>query len=278
MKKVAKGKIGVFDSGLGGLTILKAIVKLMPEREYIYLGDNLRAPYGGKSQAEIFKYTLAGVEWLFNQGAEIVILACNTASSNSLKRIQQEVLPIKYPKKKLLGIIIPTAEEVKGYSQSGHIGILATEATVLSGAFDLEIKKRGQAINVVCQTGGKLVELIEKNENESIVLSEIKRVIGELIDRDGLIDVILLGCTHYALIADQIVGILPKNIKAIGQADLVAIKLSDYLERHKDVRDRLSSLSAVQFYTTNDSDQVKNLMKKFYATDIPISLASYSVA
>lgn len=233
------GKIGIFDSGLGGLTILKEIIKLMPEREYLYLGDNLRAPYGNRSQKEIFEFTLAGVKWLFENGAEIAILACNTASANALRKIQQEILPFKYPDKKALGIIIPTVENMENFSQSNHIGILATKATVESTVFEKETKKHNAKIKVVCQSGGKLVSLIEKNKNQNLLLAEIKKVADELIGKDELIDVIILGCTHYPLIEKQIKKVLPKNIKVISQGGIVAEKLADYINRHDEISKKI---------------------------------------
>ena len=276
MKK-HNGKIGIFDSGLGGLTILREVVRLMPNREYVYLGDNLRAPYGNRTQKKIFAYTLAGVEWLFQQGAEIVILACNTASANALRKIQQEVLPHKYPSKRVLGIIIPTAEEAIGFSKSGHVGVLATVATVLSGVFEKEVEKYSPEIKVSSQSGGKLVELIERNKNKKILQKEIENVTEKLISKDALIDAIILGCTHYALIKNEIKKIVPKNISVIEQGEIVAIKLSDYLKRHVEIRKRLSRISSVCFYTTADSDEVKKMMRQFYGKKISISTVSYKI-
>jgi glutamate racemase len=271
------GKIGIFDSGLGGLTILRAVVSLMPDREYLYLGDNLRAPYGNKSQKEIFIHTRAGVEWLFGSGAEIVILACNTASANALRKIQQEVLPHKYPSKRVLGIIIPTAEEAVGFSKSGHIGVLATVATVLSGVFEKEVEKYSPEIKVSSQSGGKLVELIERNKNKKILQKEVKKVTDKLISKDVLIDAIVLGCTHYALIKNEIKKIVPKNISVIDQGEIVAIKLADYLKRHVEIRKRLSRISSVCFYTTADGDEVKKMMAQFYGKKIPVATVAYKI-
>ena len=235
------GKIGVFDSGLGGLTILKEIIRLMPNREYLYLGDNLHAPYGDKSQADIFKYTLAGVEWLFDNGAEIVILACNTASSNALRKIQQEIMPFKYSDKKVLGIIIPTVEDMGNVSRSGHIGVLATKATVASMTFETEMKRYNSKIQITCQSGGDLANLIEQDKDQAMLRVEIKNVTAELINKNKLIDVVVLGCTHYDLIIDQIRLILPKNIKVVGQGNAVATKLLEYINRHDELRRKLKN-------------------------------------
>lgn len=270
------GKIGIFDSGLGGLTILKKIVKLMPNREFLYLGDNLRAPYGEKMPEEIFKHTLAGVKWLFDNGAEIVVLACNTASANALRRIQQEFLPFKHPDKKVLGIIIPTVEELEKFSRSGHIGILATSATVASGVFEKEMAKRNPRIRIVSQSGGKLVDLIEQN-NKAELLAKIKEITEKLLGRDKLIDLIVLGCTHYTLIAEEIKQILPKNIKIISEDDIVATKLLNYLNKHEKILKKLNNKSSLNFYTTSASEQTKKLMAEFYGENISVSTATYKI-
>lgn len=271
------GKIGVFDSGLGGLAILKEMAGLMPEREYSYLGDNLRAPYGDKSQDKIFEHTLAGVEWLFADGAEIVVLACNTASANALRRIQCEVLPVKYPEKKVLGIIIPTVEVLGNSSRTGHIGVLATSATVESGVFEKEVGKYNSETRVVCQSGGQLAELIERDGASEALAAEIKNVTDRLIGRDKLIDTVILGCTHYALIAGQIRAALPPGIKAVGQGGIVAAKLRDYLDRHDEIRGKLKDGFSISFHTTSGKDEVKKLMARFYGQDIAVSSVEYRI-
>ena len=276
MKK-HNGKIGIFDSGLGGLTILGEVIARLPEREYVYLGDNLHAPYGDKTKEKIFAYTRSGVEWLFDAGVEIVVLACNTASANALRKIQQKVLPLKYPDKKVLGIIIPTAEEVNNFSQSGHIGVLATVATVDSGVFSREVKKYNPQIRMSAQSGGKLVELIESGGNEKKLAAEIKKVIGQLMAKDKLIDTIILGCTHYALIEKQIKKILPKKIKLVSQGEIVAIKLADYLKRHVEIRKKLSQRSAICFYTTADDAEVKKKMAQFFGKKVSIETVAYKI-
>ncbi|MFZ2226244.1 MAG: glutamate racemase [Candidatus Moraniibacteriota bacterium] len=265
------GKIGIFDSGLGGLTILKEVIAQLPEREYLYLGDNLRAPYGDRTQKKIFEYTLAGVEWLFSHGAEIVILACNTASANALRKIQQEVLPFKYANKKVLGIIIPTAEELSKFSLSKHIGVLATVATVASGSFEREAKKYNPKIKLSIQSGGKLAELIEQNKDKKKLETEIEMVIGRLMAKDKLIDTIVLGCTHYALIEEQIKESLPSGIRIISQGEIVAKKLAEYLNRHAEIDQRLSNRFAVDFYTTAIDDTAKKKMAQFFGKEISVA-------
>ena len=279
MKNLKKnaGKIGIFDSGLGGLTILREIIRLMPNREYLYLGDNLRAPYGEKTQAEIFRYTLAGAEWLFSRGAEIIILACNTASANALQKIQQEVLPFKYKNKRVLGIIVPTIESIDNFSKSGHIGVLATKATVASDVFEKETKKYWPKTQIISQSGGRLVALIEQNENEKELEVEIERVIGQLTRRDKYIDTVILGCTHYALIENQIKKALPENIGVVSQGEIVAIKLADYLNRHMELCQKLSAKHSIYFYTTSSDGKIKELMAQFYGVKISIKTVAYEI-
>lgn len=268
-----KGKIGFFDSGLGGLTILKEVAKLMPNYGYIYLGDNQNTPYGNRSQTEIFDLTLSGVEWLLENNAEIVILACNTASANALRKIQREVLPIKYPDKRVLGIVIPTIEEIEKYTKSRHIGILATKATIESSVYEIEMKKQNSEIKITSQTGGNLVSLIELN-NETEVLMEIKRVTDGLLGKDNLIDTVILGCTHYALVLNEIVQVLPKHIRVIGQGEIVATKLASYLIKHPEIKNKLNNVPLLNFYTTSNDDRVKELMRYFYGGDILVSVVT----
>ncbi len=267
-----KGKIGIFDSGLGGLTILKEIMKVMPNRRYLYLGDNLHVPYGDKSRDEIYKLTLAGVEWLFREGAEIVILACNTASANALRKIQQEILPLRYPEKRVLGIIIPTIEEIEIFTKSGHIGVLATEATVASKIFEIEMKKKNPHIQILSRTGGNLASYIENNEEETKLIEEIRCVTSNLLSKNPLIDTLVLGCTHYALIEERIKSSVPIGMNVIGQGNIVAQKLANYLERHKEIEKKLSEQSSVHFFTTSADIHTQKMMVKFYGMHIQLKI------
>ena len=217
------------------------------------------------------------MEWLFDSGTEIVILACNTASAGALRKIQQEILPFKYPDKRVLGIIIPTAEDATSFTRSGHIGVLATKATVISKVFEKEIGKHNPEVKIVCQSGGKLVELIESGENKDILLEEIKTVINALLLKDSLIDAVILGCTHYALIESQIRQVLPKNIKVVSQGGIIAVKLLDYINRHDAIREKLGNRSSVSFHTTSDNDDVKKKMVQFYGSNISISTVAYKI-
>lgn len=249
---------------------MKEAIQQLPTYSYLYLGDNLNAPYGGKTDQEIFAHTLAGVEWLFAQGAELVVLACNTASAVALRKIQQEVLPLKYPEKKVLGIIIPTSEEAEKFTTTNHIGVLATEATVRSRVFDLEMAKENANVKVTAQSGGRLVELLEADAGEDELQVEIKRVTNELLMRDEKIDVLILGCTHYALIAEKIKNNLTRQIKVINEAPLVVAKLSEYLLSHPEVRGALSNNFKVELFTTTQDAKTRELMNKFYGQKIEI--------
>jgi glutamate racemase len=268
-----QGKIGFFDSGLGGLTIFKEAIKSLPGYPCLYLGDNLHAPYGDKSPEEIFIRTLAGVEWLFAQGAVIIILACNTASAIALRKIQQEILPAKHPDKKVLGIIIPTSEEADKFSRSKHVGVLATEATVRSGVFEMEMRKSDAGLSITGQAGGRLVELIESGADEDELAREIQRVMDELLRKDPLIDVLVLGCTHYALISEQIGKCLPPGIRIIDEAPLVAEKLRTYLGRHQEIAERLGSDEGFEIFTTSRDEATVKLIQKFYGGEVEVKIA-----
>lgn len=263
--------IGFFDSGLGGLTILKEVVKKLPQYSYVYLGDNARTPYGSRSGEVIYRFTCEGVEELFKRGAELVILACNTSSAAALRIIQQEFLPKNYPDKKTLGIIIPTAEEIGKMTRSREIGILATEATVNSGAYLSEINKINPAVKIYQQACPLLVPIIEAGEKdwEGLDLA-IKKYLNELFLNSRKIDTIILGCTHYALIKDKIENYLPQGIKIISQGLIIAEKLQDYLKRHPEIEKRLAKKKERIFLTTENSDRIKKLAKLFFGEDLTI--------
>ena len=223
--------IGYFDSGFGGLSVVREIRRQLPEYSFIYLGDNARTPYGGLPRETVYKYTLEGVLELFKRGATLVVLACNTSSSVALRRIQQEYLPIHFPNRRVLGIVIPTAEEVSRLSLTKVIGILATEVTVTSQAYPQEIFKIDESVIVQQQACPLLVPLIEAGELGRAE-EEVRTYVKQLLEKDRKIDTILLGCTHYALIADSIRSIVPAEIRIVSQGSIVADKLSDYLVRH----------------------------------------------
>jgi glutamate racemase len=257
--------IGIFDSGFGGLTILNKIRQALPDYDYIYLGDNANAPYGEKKRQEIYTHTLAGVEWLFDQGCKLVILACNTASAAALHQIQLG-LPRKHPGKRVLGIIIPTSESVANRTKNGQIGILATDATVSTRAFTLELLKINPELNISESSGGRLAQMIEHGIIEGDELeNEIEARLAMLLRSNPTIDTLVLGCTHYPLIETRIKNYLPKKIAVISQGDIVAEKLADYLVRHSDFESKLSKAGEVNLYTTEDSANVHFLMNKYLA-------------
>lgn len=257
--------IGFFDSGFGGLTVLKEVEKLLPQYSYLYLGDNGRAPYGTRHQKEIFQFTLQGVEFLFSQGAELVIIACNTSSSTALRKIQREILPKKYPHKKVLGIIVPTAEDAGKYTQMNHIGVLATPATVEHGSYAKEIKKNWPKLKCFEQACPKLVPLIEDGKHSNQKLdAAIEKYLQALLRKSPKIDAVILGCTHYALIEDKIKNILPIKIKLISQGETIAQKLKKYLARHPEIKNKLETKGRRKFFTTGDKSKVEKLSRIFY--------------
>lgn len=267
-------KIGFFDSGFGGLTVLKEVVKKLPDYSYVYLGDNARTPYGSRDQETIYQFTKEGVEWLFGQEAQLVVLACNTSSSSALRRLQQEWLPIAYPDRRILGIIVPTAEEIGNYTKTKKVGILATEATVRSETYKKEIDKRsGQDIIVCQQDCPLLVPMIEAGETEGEEIEVvIKDYILKLFTQDAGIDAVILGCTHYALIEDLIRKNLPAGTILVSQGALIAEKLAEYLERHPELESKLEKLGDRHFYSTADSEQIENLAAKFYSEPIKVEV------
>jgi len=257
--------IGFFDSGLGGLTILKEVVKKLPDYSYVYLGDNARTPYGSKSQDLIYKYTLEGVQELFKRGAVLVVLACNTASSVALRKIQQEFLPKHYPSRKVLGIIIPTTEEISKFSETKNIGILATEATIKSMAYAKEINKIFAGIKVFQQACPLLVPIMEAGEKDwEGTDMAIEMYLSELFAKCKDIDTIILGCTHYSLIEDKIKKYLPSGVKIILQGEIIADKLSDYLKRHHEIKNKIDKTGKRIFLTTENSENTKKLFEMFF--------------
>ncbi len=261
--------IGFFDSGFGGLTIVSEIRKTLPRYSTIYLGDNARTPYGSRSLDVIYRFTLEGVAELFRRGAELIILACNTSSSVALRRIQQEYLPAHQPGKRVLGIVIPTAEEISRASSSKVIGILATQATVASKAYPQEIHKIDAEVEVRQEACPMLVPLIESGDLE--VAEEAARTYVEnLLKQDNRIDTVLLGCTHYALIEDVIRKYVPPHVEVISQGAIVANKLADYLKRHPEIDERLDRSAQALFFSTEYSSRIQRLGTQFFGRSIVI--------
>jgi len=253
---ITKGPIGIFDSGYGGLTILNEIQKLLPEYDYMYLGDNARTPYGTRSFDVVYKYTLECVTKLFEMGCELVILACNTASAKALRNIQQRDLPHMDPNKRVLGVIRPTVEIINTITTSKHVGLLATAGTVQSNSYPLEIKKIDPEISVASEICSMWVPLIENNEHKSDGADYfVKKNLENLLASDKNIDTILLGCTHYPLLIDKIKKYLPEGITLVSQGELVAQSLKGYLARHPEMDIKCSKGGQTKYFTTESVEK-----------------------
>jgi glutamate racemase len=253
MHMTLQKSIGVFDSGFGGLTVFKAMAEKLPEYNYIYLGDNARSPYGDHSFETVYQYTLECVEWLFEQGCPLVILACNTASAKALRSIQQIDLPKKYPDRRVLGVIRPTAEVIGTLSKTKSIGVLGTRGTVKSQSYVIEINKFFPDALVHQQSCPMWVPLIENGEHDRPGADYfVQAYLNELLIAEHHIDTILLACTHYPLLVPKIEKYLPQDIKLVGQGEIVAHSLVDYLARHAEIDCQISKQSEQVFYTTGD--------------------------
>jgi len=268
-KQTKYSPIGVFDSGYGGLTILKELVKTLPEYDFLYLGDNARAPYGSRSFETVYEYTLQCVNALFDNGCELVILACNTASAKALRTIQQKDLPLIDPKKRVLGVIRPTSEIIGNYSKSKQIGIFATTGTVNSESYIIEIQKFFPELAVFQEACPMWVPLIENNEldNEGADYF-VKRHIDNLFKQSQHIDTIILGCTHYPLLKPLISKYLPSHVKLLTQGSIIADGLKDYLMRHTEMDALISKNQLVDFFTTDNADQFNEKASLFFGSNV----------
>ena len=261
--------IGVFDSGYGGLTILKEIKKQLPEYDFIYLGDNARTPYGTRSFDTVYEYTLECVKWLFTQNCPLVILACNTASAKALRTIQQKDLPKLNGEKRVLGVIRPTAEIIGNYTSSKEIGILGTRGTVQSESYLIEIKNFSPDVKVVQHACPLWVPLVENNEYESEGADFfIKKDIEALLKKSPKIDTVLLACTHYPLLIKKIKKYLPADIKIISQGEIVAKSLQDYLSRHGEIDVKCSKTTSLQFFTTDSTSDFDKHSELFFGEKV----------
>lgn len=264
-----KKPIGVFDSGYGGLTVLKEIVKRMPEYDYIYLGDNARAPYGSRSFETVYEYTLECVNRLFSMNCELVILACNTASAKALRTIQQKDLPKISSKKRVLGVIRPTTEVVGSYSKTGHIGVLGTSGTVTSNSYPIEIAKFYPDLVVHQEACPMWVPIIENNEIDTKGADFfIRKHIQNLLNNDPRIDTIILGCTHYPLLMKQIKKYVPQNTTILAQGEIVAQSLKEYFNRHPEMEQLCTKSGTVEFYTTDDPVNFDAAASFFYEKQV----------
>jgi glutamate racemase len=244
--------IGIFDSGYGGLTVFKSIAAKLPQYDYIYLGDNGRAPYGNRSFETVYEYTLECVKWFFSKGCPLVIVACNTASAKALRTIQQTDLESLGGEKRVLGVIRPTAEVIGNYTKTGHVGVLGTKGTVASGSYLIEINKFFPSVEVHQKACPMWVPMIEYGEyNTDGADFFVKKYLDELLAAAPDIDTLLLACTHYPLLMDKIKAHIPNHIQVVAQGDIVADSLSDYLHRHVGMEQRITRGGSMQFFTTD---------------------------
>ena len=265
------GPIGVFDSGYGGLTILRGIRELMPEYDYMYLGDNARAPYGTRSFDVVYEFTRQAVVHLFEMGCHLVVLGCNTASAKALRSIQQNDLPHLDPQRRVLGIIIPTAEVVGQLTQSRHVGILATEGTIRSGSYTMEIHKRFPDVQVTGQACPMWVPLVENNEADNPGTHYfVEKSMEQLMNLDHQIDTIILGCTHYPILLPVIKDHARSGVNVICQGVYVARSLQDYLSRHPEMDMRCSKNGSVRYLTTENAEKFSESAAIFLSEKIEV--------
>jgi glutamate racemase len=261
--------IGVFDSGYGGLTVFKEFIKSLPQYDYIYLGDNSRAPYGTRSYETVYRYTLQCVQWLLQKNCPLIILACNTASAKALRSIQQNDLEKLDKRARVLGVIRPTTEIIGRYSKSKNIGILATRGTVQSNSYAIEIQKFYPDAIITQQACPMWVPLVENNEYMDEGADYfIKKNIDNIFSKNGKIDTLLLACTHYPLLKNKIQKYLPQGVQLISQGEIVAESLKDYLKHHPEIEQRITKNVQREFYTTDSTDDFDNHGTTFFGEKI----------
>jgi glutamate racemase len=260
----APGPIGIFDSGYGGLTILHGIRQLLPQYDYMYLGDNARTPYGTRSFDVVYEFTRQAVTRLFEMGCHLIILGCNTASAKALRTIQQNDLPKLDPQRRVLGIIRPTAEVIGSLTHTRHIGIFATEGTIKSESYNLEINKLYPDIQVSGVACPFWVPLVEYGEADSPGADYfVKKRIDQLLAMDPAIDTVILGCTHYPLLLHKIHQYMPPGIRIISQGEYVAVSLQQYLENHPEMKQRCTQGGSVHYLTTENPEKFKEQARVF---------------
>jgi len=265
------GPIGIFDSGYGGLTILHGIRQVLPEYDYLYLGDNARTPYGPRSFEVVYEFTRQAVTRLFEMGCHLIILGCNTASAKALRTIQQNDIPKIDPDRRVLGVIRPTAEIIGSLTASRHVGILATEGTIKSESYTLEIQKLHPDIQVTGVACPFWVPLVEYNEADSPGADYfVKKCIDQIMRLDPAIDTIILGCTHYPLLMPKILKYLPTGVRVIPQGEYVAESLKAYLERHPQMEAKCSKNATVHYLTTENPEKFKESAQIFLHENIEV--------
>ena len=261
---IHQAPIGVFDSGFGGLTILRDIRQRLPQYDYLFIGDNARAPYGTRSRELVYEFTLQAVKHLFDQGCHLIILACNTASAEALRTIQQQDLPRIAPERRVLGVVRPTVEKVGDLTRSGHIGVFGTPGTIASRSYNIEIEGMYPQFKVHGHACPMWVPLVENRESESdgadyFIKKDIDLLLGECPD----IDTVILGCTHYPLLIDKILKHTPDGINIVQQGPIVADSLADYLRRHPEIERHCSRGGSCRYFTTEDPEHFSPLASVF---------------
>lgn len=263
------GPIAVFDSGYGGLTVLSELQKAFPDYDFVYLGDNARSPYGGRSFEVVYQYTLEAVKKLFEMGSHLVILACNTASAKALRTIQQKNLPLMDPGKRVLGVIRPSVEIVGNYTSTGYVGILGTVGTVLSNSYPLELKKFFPEVIVEQEACPLWVPLVENEEHMTDGAAFfVKKNLDNIFSRQPLIDTLILGCTHYPLLLPVIKKFVPAGVTIISQGTIVAASLRDYLNRHPEMDAKCSKNSKQIYFTTENPEKFNHAASLFLGKQV----------
>ncbi len=271
MFATSPGPIGIFDSGYGGLTILHGIRQVLPQYDYLYLGDNARAPYGSRSFEVVYQFTRQAVLKLFEQGCHLVILGCNTASAKALRTIQQNDLPQLDARRRVLGIIRPTAESIGDITRTRHVGILATEGTVKSESYKLEIQKLFPDISVSGVACPLWAAIVEANEADSAGADYfVKKRIDQLLQGDPAIDSIVLGCTHYPLLMNSIVKHVPSGVRIVPQGEYVANSLQAYLRRHPEMESKCTKQGTCKYLTTESEEKFKESARIFLHEKIEV--------
>ena len=262
-----KGALGVFDSGFGVLAVLREFVKKLPQYDYICLGDTARAPYGGRSAEVVYSFTRSAVDFLFRQGCPLIILACGTASSVALRKIQRDYLPKHYQERRVLGVVIPAAQSAAELTKNGRVGVIGTEATIGSGAFEIELKKINPRIKVFQKACPLLAPMVEAGETGSALSRmALEKYLGPLTAKN--IDTLILGCTHYGLLEKEIREIVGPEVKIISEGKSAAEKLKDYLARHLEIERQLAKNGKVRFLTTDITKKFEKLGSRFFGQPI----------
>ena len=270
--------IGVFDSGYGGLTILKELEKSLPQFDFLYLGDNARTPYGTRSFDVVYKYTLEAVKYLFSRGCPLIIIACNTASAKALRNIQMLDLPTLAPDNRVLGVIRPSVEKVAEITKNGRVGVLGTVGTVVSESYPIELVKwsDGKVKSTVQEACPMWVPLVENNEIDTDGADYfVRKNIQNILAKDNHLDTLILGCTHYPLLEDQIKKYVPSNINILKQGHIVSEKLVDYLKRHPEMETRLSREGKVEFCTTESAETFASKATLFMGREVKAETVFY---